>query len=100
MPFFLHIAAFVHSLFKSRRQLTLENLALRQQLAMLKTIGEASAGIYCRPLVLAPFLKICRGMAINVARIAPRYCRALASTGLSVLLALEESKPQARPPAS
>ena len=36
MPFFLHIAAFVHSLFKSRRQLTLENLALRQQLAMLK----------------------------------------------------------------
>ncbi len=36
MSFFLHIAAFVHSLFKSRRQLTLENLALRQQLAMLK----------------------------------------------------------------
>jgi hypothetical protein len=36
MPFFRHIAAFVHSLFKSRRQLTLENLALRQQLAMLK----------------------------------------------------------------
>jgi putative transposase len=36
MPFFLHIAAFVHSLFKSRCQLTLENLALRQQLAMLK----------------------------------------------------------------
>ncbi len=37
MPFFLHIAAFIHSLFKSRRQLTLENLALRQQLAMLKS---------------------------------------------------------------
>ena len=36
MPYFLHIAAFVHSSFKSRRQLTLENLALRQQLAMLK----------------------------------------------------------------
>ncbi len=36
MPFFLHIAVFVHSLFKSRHQLTLENLALRQQLAMLK----------------------------------------------------------------
>jgi len=36
MPFFLHVATFVHSLFKSRRQLTLENLALRQQLAMLK----------------------------------------------------------------
>jgi hypothetical protein len=36
MPFFLHIAAFVHYLFKSRRQLTLENLARRQQLAMLK----------------------------------------------------------------
>jgi hypothetical protein len=36
MSFFLFIAAFVHSLFKSRRQLTLENLALRQQLAMLK----------------------------------------------------------------
>jgi transposase InsO family protein len=36
MPFFLHIATFVHSLFKSRHQLRLENLALRQQLAMLK----------------------------------------------------------------
>ncbi len=36
MSFFLFIAALVHSLFKSRRQLTLENLALRQQLAMLK----------------------------------------------------------------
>jgi hypothetical protein len=36
MTFFLFIAAFVHSLFKSRRQLTLENLALRQQLAMLR----------------------------------------------------------------
>jgi hypothetical protein len=36
MPFVLHIATFVHFLFKSRRQLTLENLALRQQLAMLK----------------------------------------------------------------
>jgi hypothetical protein len=36
MPYFLHIATFVHSLFKSRRQLRLENLALRQQLAMLK----------------------------------------------------------------
>jgi putative transposase len=36
MPFFLHIPRFVHSLFKSRHQLTLENLALRQQLAMLK----------------------------------------------------------------
>jgi transposase InsO family protein len=36
MPFFLHIATFACSLFKSRHQLTLENLALRQQLAMLK----------------------------------------------------------------
>ena len=36
MPYFLHIATFVHSLFKSRHQLRLENLALRQQLAMLK----------------------------------------------------------------
>ncbi len=35
MPFFLHIAAYVHSFIKLRRQLTLENLALRQQLAML-----------------------------------------------------------------
>jgi hypothetical protein len=36
MPFFLHIATFVHSLFKPHGQLALENLALRQQLAMLK----------------------------------------------------------------
>jgi len=34
--YLLHIATFVHSLFKSHRQLTLENLTLRQQLAMLK----------------------------------------------------------------
>ncbi len=36
MPFFLHIATFVHSIFKSHRQLTLENLGLSQLLAMLK----------------------------------------------------------------
>jgi putative transposase len=36
MSYFLFMAAFVHSLCKSRRQLALENLALRQQLAMLK----------------------------------------------------------------
>ena len=36
MSFLLFIAAFANSLCKSRRQLTLENLALRQQLAMLK----------------------------------------------------------------
>ena len=40
MPFFRHIATFVHSLFKSRRQLILENLALRQQLAMIKSSGK------------------------------------------------------------
>jgi len=48
MPFFLHIATFVHSLFRSHRQLTLENLALHQQLAMLKRFGEVSAGVACR----------------------------------------------------
>jgi hypothetical protein len=36
MPFFLLIARFVHSLFRSQRQLVLENLALRQQVAMLR----------------------------------------------------------------
>ena len=36
MPFLLLIASFVHSLFKSRNQLTLENLALRQQVVMLR----------------------------------------------------------------
>jgi hypothetical protein len=36
MPIFFHIAAFFHSLLKSRHRLTLENLALRQRLAMLK----------------------------------------------------------------
>ncbi len=40
MPFFRHIATFVHSLFKARRQLILENLALRQQLAMIKSLGK------------------------------------------------------------
>ena len=36
MPFFLLIARFVHSLFRSQRQLVLENLALRQQVVMLR----------------------------------------------------------------
>jgi putative transposase len=36
MPFLLLIANFVHSLFKSRHQLALENLALRQQVLMLR----------------------------------------------------------------
>lgn len=39
MPFVLNIAAFVHSLFKSRRQLVLENLALRH-LAVLISLNE------------------------------------------------------------
>ncbi len=37
MPFYLHVVTFVRSLFKSRCQLALENLALRQQLAMFKS---------------------------------------------------------------
>jgi hypothetical protein len=36
MPFFHLIARFVHSLFRSQRQLVLENLALRQQVVMLR----------------------------------------------------------------
>ncbi|MCP3672103.1 MAG: transposase [Gammaproteobacteria bacterium] len=36
MPFFLLMARFVHSLFRSQRQLALENLALRQQVVMLR----------------------------------------------------------------
>ena len=36
MPFFFLIARFVHSLFRSQRQLVLENLALRQQVVMLR----------------------------------------------------------------
>ncbi|MCP4768629.1 MAG: transposase [Gammaproteobacteria bacterium] len=36
MPFFLLMARFVHSLFRSQRHLVLENLALRQQVAMLR----------------------------------------------------------------
>ncbi len=36
MPFFFLIARFVHSLFRSQRQLVFENLALRQQVVMLR----------------------------------------------------------------
>jgi putative transposase len=36
MPFILLIATFVHSLFRSKRQLVVENLALRQQVVMLR----------------------------------------------------------------
>ncbi len=36
MPFLLLIVSFVHSLFKSRHQLALEKLALRQQVVMLR----------------------------------------------------------------
>ncbi len=35
MPFFLLIARFIHSLFRSQCQLALENLVLRQQVVML-----------------------------------------------------------------
>jgi hypothetical protein len=36
MPFFILITTFVRSLFKSQHQLVLENLALRQQVVMLR----------------------------------------------------------------
>ncbi len=36
MPFFFLLARFVHSLFRSQRQLVLENLALRQQVVILR----------------------------------------------------------------
>lgn len=36
MPFFILAVMFVRSVFKSRRQLLLENLALRQQVTMLR----------------------------------------------------------------
>jgi hypothetical protein len=36
MPILLLVLTFVHSLFKSQRLLILENLALRQQVAMLR----------------------------------------------------------------
>ena len=44
MPYFLHIATFVHSLFKSRHQLRLENLALPAT-RYAQTVGEAPAGV-------------------------------------------------------
>jgi hypothetical protein len=36
MPFFLILTRLVYSLFRSQRQLALENLALRQPVAMLR----------------------------------------------------------------
>jgi hypothetical protein len=36
MPFFILAVIFLRSVFKSRRQLLLENLALRQQVTMLR----------------------------------------------------------------
>jgi hypothetical protein len=36
MPFFLLLDRFIHSLFRSQHQLVLENLALRQQVVMLR----------------------------------------------------------------
>jgi len=83
----------VCSLFKSRRQLTLENLALRQQLAMLKPSVKRPQALPADRLFWVLFSKLCKRMAVNVARIAPRYHCTMASAGLSLLLALEESRP-------
>ena len=58
-----------------------------------QAIGEAPAGIACRPPVLGHVLEVCRRMADYAARIAPRYRRALASAGLPLLLASEVSRP-------
>ena len=64
-----------------------------------QTIGEAAAGVACRPADLDPVLEICRGMAVNVARITPRYRRALAPRRFSALLELEKSTAVRRPTA-
>ena len=49
------ISSFVRALisaFKARRELALENVALRQQLAVLRRSGETAAAVECRPRVL------------------------------------------------
>ncbi len=78
MPFFLHIATFVHSLFKSHRQLTLENLALRQQLAMLKPLVK-------RPHVDKEIRKLIRQMqSTNIGWGAPRIHGELLKLGIDI----------------
>jgi hypothetical protein len=62
-------AAFLLSLFKSRRQLFLENLALKQQVAML------------------------RQSVPDTLRPSSGYRRTVASTGLPLVLALEKPTP-------
>ncbi len=94
MPFFLHIAAFVHSLFKSRRQLTLENLALRQQLAMLKPSVKRPRVSTLDRLFWIFFSKYVDGWRAMLHALHPDTVVRWASAGLPPLLALEESRPE------
>src|ERR1022692_2383813 len=87
---FCFALAVLASLFKSKSRLEAENAVLRHQLIVLrrKVQGEGPAGEQ-RPLVLSP--------AVSLVSINPecshdhpaRDARALASCGLSLLLALE-----------
>jgi hypothetical protein len=95
MSFFLFIAAYVHSLFKIQVTPTIDTGKPGAPPATrnAQAIGEAPTGIACRPPVLGYVLEVCRRMAGYAARIAPRYRCTLASAGLPLLLALEESRP-------
>ena len=52
MPYFLHIATFVHSLFKSRHQLMVGELGAPPATRYAQTVGEAPAGVASRPPIL------------------------------------------------
>jgi len=88
-------AAFLLSLFKSQRQLILENLALKQQVAMLRRSVEAAACHGSRQDILDTLFTICRGLAPDTLRSSLRYGCEVISTGLPPLLAAEKPTPWA-----
>jgi hypothetical protein len=90
----LAILKTIFSLFKSHRQLALENLALRQQIAMLKSSMKRPKVAPADRLFLDSVREIFERMAVNVTRIESGHRRALAPRRLPTLLAVEKSTPK------
>jgi hypothetical protein len=76
------VAAFLGSLFKSQRQLDLENLALRQQVTLLRQSGEATTCHAHRKVVLDILFSVCRWLAYHTTCPTSGYRCTVASSEL------------------
>ena len=87
------ISSFVRALvsaFKARRELALENVALRQQLAVLPPFGETAAALECRPRVLGAVAG-CAPQKVDPALIA-RSRPAMIAWALSAFVFLDTTR--------